>query len=470
MIPIVFAAFLALAVTVAITDWRRGVLMLVITGALQDPARKLTPGTPFVMTMSVVLIYVAIILAVQLQLQRALSDFTKRFSAIWAAFGITIFFIVLAAANGLITNGISLWRVPVASLFIYLAPLPAVLIGYLYVDHEDRLLTFIRVYSIVTSFALIGTLLEYLRVDSRALGMVAQTGDYIRFLPGLQVRMLSGFYRGPDIMAWHAATLTCLAIMMVVRAGISRSAGLWSLVAAWGCFNTIISARRKAIYMVAIFAAVFVWRYFRRLKTQQVTAFIAAALAIGFVIHQMASNENSSAYTKAVATTQEELTQRLEGGLWGTIQQSGYLGQGLGVATQGTYHFATDDQVSHAVFGWQEGGLGKLAVELGVPGLLAAALLVWRALFMMNRIARHPDLPGTSQIIRAMLFALLLANIGNFLASAQAYSDPVLTLLTAFMAGVLFGTARLDEQETSAPMESPQPVPQPQPALAVVRD
>jgi hypothetical protein len=466
MITIVFAAFLALAAIVAVTDWRRGVLMLVITGALQDPVRKLTPGSPFLLTMSVVLIYAAIIIAIQAHLQRALVDFAKRFATVWAALGITLFFIVLAAVNGLVTNGIILWRVPVASLFIYLAPLPAVLIGYLYIDREERLLTFVRVYCVVTSIAMIGTLLEYLRVDSRALGMVAQSGDYIRFLGDLQVRMLSGLYRGPDIMAWHAATLTCLAIVMVVRAGISRSAAMWSLTAAWGCFNTILSGRRKAIYMVTIFAAVFVWRYFRRLKSQQVAAFVLAALAIGFVVHGVASNENSSVYAKAALATHEELAQRLEGGLWGTIQESGYLGQGLGVATQGTYHFATADQVTQGVFGWQEGGLGKLAVELGVPGLLAAALLMWRALLMMNRIAAHPDVPGSSQIIRVALFALVLANIGNFLASAQAYSDPVLTLLTAFFAGALFGTARLDEQE---PAPEPEPV-KPQRVLAVVTD
>jgi hypothetical protein len=77
MITIVFAAFLALAAMVAITDWRRGVLMLILVGVLQDPARKLTPGTPFLMTMSVVLIYAAIIIAIQAQLQSALADFTS---------------------------------------------------------------------------------------------------------------------------------------------------------------------------------------------------------------------------------------------------------------------------------------------------------------------------------------------------------------------------------------------------------
>jgi hypothetical protein len=41
---------------------------------------------------------------------------------------------------------------------------------------------------------------------------------------------------------------------------------------------------------------------------------------------------------------------------------------------------------------------------------------------------------------------MVVANIGNFLASAQAYSDPVLVLMTAFITGCLFATATLDER------------------------
>jgi hypothetical protein len=63
-----------------------------------------------------------------------------------------------------------------------------------------------------------------------------------------------------------------------------------------------------------------------------------------------------------------------------------------------------------------------------------------------------------------MLFALIIANIANFMASAQAYSDPVLTLLTAFFVGFLFATSKLDEQQ---PVPAPEPEPQ-RPPLAVV--
>jgi hypothetical protein len=70
---------------------------------------------------------------------------------------------------------------------------------------------------------------------------------------------------------------------------------------------------------------------------------------------------------------------------------------------------------------------------------------------MAMRITRHPDIPESSQFVRVTLFGLVIANIGNFMASAQAYSDPVITLMTAFFVGCLFATATLDERAAPAP-------------------
>ena len=85
-----------------------------------------------------------------------------------------------------------------------------------------------------------------------------------------------------------------------------------------------------------------------------------------------------------------------------------------------------------------------------LPGLLVALLFAAIALRYMFRIMRHPDLPQTSQLSRAILFALVMANVANFIASAQTYSDPVLTLLTAFFVGCLFATATLDDRNAAA--------------------
>jgi hypothetical protein len=455
MITILFAGFLLLSMTVALTDWRRGWLLAVLCGILQDPARKLTPNTPVVLSLSVIAVYAAILFAAQSRLQPAVRDFSRRFGNIWAAFGIFLLCLALAALNGLMTFGLGLWKVPLLSLFIYLAPLPAVMIGYLYLDSEKRLYSFFRFYAIATSIALIGSLLEYLRVESRALGMVAQAGDYIRHLPGIQIRMISGFYRAPDIMAWHAAMLASIAIAMAVRSGISRWSMVWLLASGWGFFNALISGRRKAIYFIVAFSLVFLWRYYRRLKPVQVAGVLTVALLVFAIVQKASVDEKASVYTKGALATRQELTARLEGGVIETISQFGIFGAGLGTATQGVYHVAGAENLG----GWQEGGLGKLAIEVGIPGLLAATLLAFVLFRMMLAISGHGDIPESSQFARATLFALAMANIANFLASAQSYSDPVLTLITAFLVGCLFATATLDERAAAAVASAPRLVP-----------
>src|SRR5262249_9064999 len=111
--------------------------------------------------------------------------------------------------------------------------------------------------------------------------------------------------------------------------------------------------------------------------------------------------------------------------------------------------------------GWQEGGLGKLTVELGVPGLLAAIVLAWTMFRTMLKITAHPDLPGSTQLIRCSIFGIVVANVVEFMASAQASSAAVLTPMSAFFFGCMFATAVLDERLVEASAVTPQPIPAP---------
>lgn len=441
MITFVFAGVLAASMAMALIDWRRAWFAAVVCGILQDPVRKITPGTPAALSMSVVLVYLAILFAALVHLQSNRLDFERRFPRIYTLFTVLMAFLVLAAVNGLATFGLKGWAAPALSLIIYLIPIPAILLGYAWLHREQQLVSFFVFFAVVTSVALIGTVLEYLSVQWPILGVVAMPGSYVRHLPGIQIRVLSGIYRAPDIMGWHAAMLACIAMTMAVRARVWARAWPWAAVASWGFLSCVISGRRKAVYMVAVFAMVFFWRYFKRLKPVQIATVLLLVVGIAGVVNRIESSEQSRVYAVGTRTTGREVAKRLEGGFFGTIRENGVFGAGLGAATQGVRHVTGAERD----FGWQEGGLGKLTVELGIPGLAAAALLGWAMLRMMMRISSAGDLPGTSQILRASLFAMVVANFANFLASAQAYSDPLLTLMTAFLIGCLFATSRLDE-------------------------
>lgn len=442
MITLLFGAILLASMAIALTSWRHAWFAAVLCGVLQDPVRKMTPGSPAYLTMSILAVYAVMLFASLGALQRNRVDFARRFPSLYSAIAFFLVALTFAALNGLATFGLANWKVPALSFLIYLLPLPAILLGYTWLTREEQLVRFFQFYAILTSVALTGTVLEYLWVRHPSLGVVGMPWGYIRHLPGIEIRVLSGFYRAPDIMGWHAAMLTSIGITLAVRARKFNLAWPWIGVAAWGFFNCIISGRRKAVYMAAVFALAFLWRYLRRLSTTQVALLLLLGVALGLVVREIRSSEGTEVYARGTGTTAVEVFQRLEGGLVGTLQSQSILGSGLGAATQGTRHVSgleTD-------FGWQEGGLGKLTAELGLPGVLVAAMLVVAIFRMMLRISAVGDIPGTSQLIRAALFGMVVANIVNFLASAQAYSDPVLVLMTAFITGCLFGTATLDER------------------------
>ncbi|MEA2342507.1 MAG: hypothetical protein QOF63_676, partial [Thermoanaerobaculia bacterium] len=349
-VPVLFAAFMLMSMSFTLVDWRRGWLMAILCGVLQDPARKLTAGTPVIMSISIVAIYVAVLFAGQSTLQKEGREFSRRFSSLFGTLIFFFIFLFLAAINGLFTFGLDQWKAPAMSFFLYLAPMPAVIIGYAFLQREEQLFDVFKFYSIVTSIAMIGTPLEYFRVPWRALGTVA-IGENMRFLTGLNVRLLSGFYRGPDIMGWHAATLTMIGIIMTVRLQSFRSAWIWLVVSGWGFLNCLMSGRRKAIYMIAVFGAAFLWRYFRRLSAPKLIVFALISVIGLFVTTKLSQNEESSAYTKSAYTTQEEVWGRLEGGVVGTVQETGIMGAGLGTATQGVYHVISENSAA-TMLGW----------------------------------------------------------------------------------------------------------------------
>lgn len=456
MITLLFAAILLASMAMALSNWRHGWYAAVVCGILQDPVRKMTPGAPAVLTMSIVAVYAVILFGAYNALQRNRVDFARRFPNLYSTLIVFVLALAFAGMNGLATFGLAAWQAPMLSFLIYLLPLPAILLGYAWLTREDQLIRFFQFYAIITSVAMIGTVLEYLHVNHPALGMVSMPWGFIRHLPGIEIRILSGFYRAPDIMGWHAATLTIIGITLAIRARGLTKAWPWIAMAAWGFLNCIISGRRKAVYMVAVFGLAFLWRYIRRLSTTQVAMVLLLGASLALVVRQVQSSSQAEVYARGTRTTPGEVLQRLEGGITGTLEQNSLLGAGLGAATQGVRHVTGRE----SDFGWQEGGLGKLTAELGLQGVLVAAVLAWAILRMMIRITAVGDIPGTSQLVRAALFGIVVANIGNFLASAQAYSDPVLTLMAAFFAGCLFATATLDErlaQPETAVLADPTP-------------
>ena len=121
--------------------------------------------------------------------------------------------------------------------------------------------------------------------------------------------------------------------------------------------------------------------------------------------------------------------------LWFTIQHNGWLGSGAGTGRQGAQYFGGGQRlVGQAA----EGGLGKVAAELGVPGLLVLPALVFAAGLHLWKIARGAGRGGSRRAHYAYgLIAFLSANAIMFAVAHQIFGDP----LVLYMIGLGLGMA-----------------------------
>ncbi len=130
------------------------------------------------------------------------------------------------------------------------------------------------------------------------------------------------------------------------------------------------------------------------------------------------------------------------------IAAGGFFGLGAGAGSQGTQHFSGGPTLAT---GAAEGGLGKVAVELGVPGLV---LVVIAFLLVARNVRRALDLVAARDsrllLLSVGLVAFCAANVPVFLGASQLYGDPfVLTLLGSFL-GFVLAAPRLEQARSSA--------------------
>src|SRR5262249_7002605 len=126
-------------------------------------------------------------------------------------------------------------------------------------------------------------------------------------------------------------------------------------------------------------------------------------------------------------------------------EEFGLFGAGLGTGTQGTQNFGG------GISGASEGGLGKITLELGVPGLFVMgwiAILVFRSIWTnMGVASRHSR---RLVLLSFGFFSFLVANVAGFSVATQAYGDIFILLILSWIVGFLLAVPILVEREVRA--------------------
>ena len=254
---------------------------------------------------------------------------------------------------------------------------------------------------------------------------------------GYVINLVSGFYRSPDVMGWHAITLSMLAIMMALQSS-GKHRYFWVLVAGWGLMGGILCGRRKMIFMFPFFVSVLCCLYWgipKRIRFSTLLAVILISSVTGFFIYKKMgpSPEIEKYYLQDPKAVFGRIEKHGFSSLVTTYHQSGIFGEGLGTATQGIHHLNVTKPRT-----WQEGGLGRILVELGIPGFLCFLFLVFSLVTTMWRlVAQKLDSSPTEFIFRTGLIALIASNTISFVVSHQVYGDPTIVCFFSLLIGFI---------------------------------
>jgi hypothetical protein len=464
--------FLAAMCFLALTGWRRVFALCVATALLQDPLRNMLPGQPFYL-----LVFVGIVFAAGF-FGAMMARVPLRPGGLmgWRQFVERPFllFAVLVLFQGI--RSLATFESPVVAaigFMSYFAPLPAVLLAYRFaLDRgEAGILGWMRLYVVMAILALVTVYMEYSGVGFRAFGEVG--GGVLISGQGAYYRGNSGIFRAAEIAAWHAAAVGCFAFVLFWGRHFSPPRVLLALVLiAFLLGIGALTGRRKMVIEVMIFLSAYFCLVGWFQKGNARAAVIVAMLGIvaymgviglmapdrgdsGYASEQLAESatEGFEKYSDRAKTVFQDLPRRVSDTgiqpiVW-AVQGAGWLGGGLGIGRQGLQHFGAQDS------GAAEGGLGKITVELGIPGLLLALWLAWSfAKYIWRVLGVLAKLSPAHSNLACGIVAFIIANVATFIVATQAYADIFILLTLGWSFGFLVALPVLAERRLSEHREA----------------
>lgn len=441
----IYVFAIVISFVICVFEWRKGLLVSILMGFLQDPVRKVILDTPIYLTVLIVIClgmtYLGTIarglrirLAPLLQFDRSLALPLYSFMAL-----VGLQSIVASVRTGSPVVGL-------IGLMAYLTPVPCILLGYYFARTQRDISKVLVFYSIVAMLMASGIFLSYLGAEWRVLDPVGPEGERLyAFSPsGDFLRLYCGFFRAPEIAAWHSAAAVCL--LVVVFLSSKRKNELTVLVAL--CIGVLVvcillTGRRKVLAEIFLFLAMygFLLNLFSKGALRFVFGLLICFAIAAFVfMGDVASDqfkETIRPYYERGATVRTDAPDRMYdmtiGDFQWIIAVNGFFGSGAGTGSQGAQHFGVDLMAGSA-----EGGLGKVLAELGVPGallflwfLMALVHYVWKVIVTVSKRSRDE-----SRVVCGLV-AFLAANSLIYVVAHQVFGD----LFVLSMIGLVTGFA-----------------------------
>ncbi len=447
---IVFLLILALASVLSLLRWRLTIVFVLLIGFSQDVFRKLIDGEPRILVVTVGVVFGAGLLS--LLMQRGIGVLTQPYLS-WSKSlyrPLVAFYCVVFAQfiHSLLRFGNPLPST--IGLISYLAPLVGVSIAYYSVQSIDEARRTMWIYFGCAMFVVVSLYLSFQGVDWVIFNEVG--AGLLIYDFGTILKSHAGIMRTGEMAAWHVATA---ASFLVILSFSSRSRISYTLLAITLIVIVLAifpTGRRKMFMMFSLFLVFYALAaaYFRdHLAGRFAVAAMAVAIVVWFGVELIFPETNNEAFNNYVSRGTSVYADALERfinlGLepvrW-AYNRVGWFGGGVGIATQGAGYYSDVNIAGGA----GEGGLGKIMVELGLPGLLVTFWLALSTARYIVKIILLTALPGMDSrllVVTLGCVIFLMVNVLTFSVATQLYGDLFVLLLLGSLVGLVLAVPRL---------------------------
>jgi hypothetical protein len=451
-------AGLCAAALIAALNWRSALLLCVLVALIQDPLRKLTPGQPLFYNAFVGVVFAATFVGASMSGVRLGPNMIHG----WRQ-DLNVPFLLFCSLIGFQSiHSYIRWDsayIPLIGAIFYVAPILAITFSHQLAIRIGTagIMRWMWFYVICSLPWFIAIYLESTGVRATVLGEVG-VGQII-YNVGAATKANAGLFRAAEVAAWHVATTSIFLFMVLNGKKLSIPKAALVIVAVLFLVSVgLLTGRRKMLVQVVVFASVyfFLFAWFIRGRAKlAVVIIILGVTAFGTVLASFSPDPGeASVDATSVATTKgtqfdawqsrgltvfEDVPVRFRmlgyNPVIAAVYDFGWWGAGLGAGGQGTQYFGGGMK---KFGGAVEGGMGKVTLDLGVPGLVifvwllvTVGRLVWLRLAVLSRASKlHANLAFG-------LVGFLVSNLAAFSVATQVFGDVYVLLSIGWSIGIL---------------------------------
>ena len=430
--------------------WRFTLTAVLIIGFTQDPFRKLIAGEPRIFVVMVGVVFASGLLS--LLAKKGVQGLTEPFFK-WSAdlrLPLTIFLLVL-----IVQFFHSFFRfgnpvVSIIGLLSYGAPFLAVALGYFWATHLHEVRQFFKLYVAIGIVVAISIGLSF---QGYQWDVFNEVGIGLKIYDmGTVLLSHAGLMRTGEIAAWHIATCACLMMILFFTAKRKGSTSLLAICLIALMIAIFLTGRRKMFMLFSLFVVFYIFgiAYFRRGVAVGYIITGAIITFVGWLVVEVVFpggyGDSINNYIARGTTVYTDATGRFVdigiNPIYWAYNRVGLFGGGLGIGSQGASYYGAGNLAG----GSGEGGLGKIMVELGLPGLL---VILWLGLSGLRYVIKILKLASMqTKEPRWLVFALGLAtllfvNVLTFSVATQLYGDIFILIMLGTIAGFLLAVPRM---------------------------